>query len=108
MNLAIHHPLVEFICQELFNNGVEIDWNPPPRRHSLNIFTYHISHVWTQDDICLLFGLWYLLGCPIIRVYIHFPTMTRFPDYVYAALREFLYFSPASSHCIIRYQGPSD
>ncbi|KAK9141235.1 hypothetical protein Scep_010916 [Stephania cephalantha] len=30
MNLAIHHPLVEFICQELFNNGVEIDRNPPP------------------------------------------------------------------------------
>ncbi|KAK9092888.1 hypothetical protein Syun_027799 [Stephania yunnanensis] len=66
------------------------------------------GHMWTQDDICLLFGLWYLLRCPIIRVYIHFPTTTRFPDYVYAALREFLYFSPASSDCIIRYQGPSD
>ncbi|KAK9087746.1 hypothetical protein Syun_030140 [Stephania yunnanensis] len=108
MNLGIHHPLVEVICQELFNNGVEIDLESSSKRHSLNIFTYHISHVWTQDDICLLFGLWYLLGCPIIRVYIHFSIMTRFPDYVYAALREFLYFSPASSHCIIRYQGPSD
>ncbi|KAK9101038.1 hypothetical protein Scep_024468 [Stephania cephalantha] len=97
MNLGIHHPLVEFIYQELFNNGVEIVWNPPPRRHSLNIFTYHISYVWTQDDICLLLALWYLLGCPIIRVYIHFPTMMRFPDYVYAALGNFSIF-PAHHH----------
>ncbi|KAK9148449.1 hypothetical protein Scep_007206 [Stephania cephalantha] len=43
MNLGIHHPLVEFIYQEYFNNGVEIVWKPPPRRHSLNIFTYHIG-----------------------------------------------------------------
>ncbi|KAK9097642.1 hypothetical protein Syun_024687 [Stephania yunnanensis] len=57
MNLGIHHPLVEFIYQELFNNGVEVVWNPPPRQHSLNIFTYHISYVWTQDDICLLLAL---------------------------------------------------
>ncbi|KAK9151606.1 hypothetical protein Syun_009915 [Stephania yunnanensis] len=59
MNLGIHHPLVEFIYQELFNNGVEIVWNPPPRRHSLNIFTYHINYVWTQDDIC---GCYYDAG----------------------------------------------
>ncbi|KAK9165863.1 hypothetical protein Scep_001054 [Stephania cephalantha] len=79
---VIQQPLIEYITQDLFLNGVDIIWNPTIQKDEIRIFACQ-SLLWTREDANMLLTIWYLLQKPPIKIFINYSDLYRYANYVH-------------------------